>query len=65
MVGNFINNKSFRNSFLMLFSFLVIQLFSISNAQAATPGYTSWNDYVRKYESCDTDRNSKQFQIYS
>ena len=49
------SNKSFYKSFLILFSLLVIQLFSISNAQAATPGYTSWNDYVRKYESCDTD----------
>lgn len=42
------------------FSFIFIlftQLFFTSNLMAETSvsGYTSWNDYVRKLESCDTD----------
>ena len=48
------------NRFLIVLSLLVIQLFSISEVQAQTkvPGYTTWNDYVKKTISCDTDLNT-------
>jgi YD repeat-containing protein len=39
---------------LLLFTVLLIQMLPLQEAQATT-GYTSWNDYARKFTSCDSE----------
>lgn len=43
---------------LFILTLLAMQCSIIPQANAAVPGYTSWNDYVRNTYSCDTAPNT-------